>query len=135
MTRLTIRIDLAENSAIGPGKARLLELIDETGSIRSAATAMGMSYRRAWLLLKDIEATIGAPALATRTGGANGGGASLTGRGRAVLERYRAIEQRATRAVSAELLALSQLTASAGLARDTGNRRRKSTAPSKRSTS
>jgi|HubBroStandDraft_6_1064221.scaffolds.fasta_scaffold1219384_2 molybdate transport system regulatory protein len=134
MTRLTIRIDLAENSAIGPGKARLLELIDETGSIRSAATAMGMSYRRAWLLLKDIEATIGAPALATRTGGANGGGASLTGRGRAVLERYRAIEQRATRAVSAELLALSQLTASAGLARDTQNRPRKSKAQSMRRT-
>jgi molybdate transport system regulatory protein len=134
MTRLTIRIDLAENSAIGPGKARLLELIDETGSIRSAATAMGMSYRRAWLLLKDIEATIGAPALATRTGGANGGGASLTGRGRAVLERYRAIEQRATRAVSAELLALSQLTASAGLSRDTQNRPRKSKAQSKRRT-
>ncbi len=109
MTRLTIRVDLTEDAAFGPGKARLLELIDEAGSIRRAAAVMNMSYRRAWLLLKEIETIIGTPALATRTGGARGGGASLTKRGRAVLERYRTIEKRATRAVSAELRALAQM--------------------------
>jgi len=111
MTRLTIRIDLSEDTAFGPGKARLLELINDTGSIRRAAAAMGMSYRHAWLLLQDIETVIGAPPLETRTGGAKGGGASLTKRGRAVLERYRAIELRAARAVASELQALTRLAA------------------------
>jgi molybdate transport system regulatory protein len=110
MTRLTIRIDLTDDAAFGPGKARLLELIEKTGSIRGAAAAMSMSYRRAWLLLKEIETVIGAPALATRTGGAKGGGASLTERGRTVLEHYRTIEQRATQAVASELRALAQIT-------------------------
>jgi len=113
MTRLTIRIDLARNAAFGPGKARLLELIDKTGSIRAAATAMDMSYRRAWLLVQDIEAIIGEPALERRTGGANGGGASLTKRGRTWLERYRSIEKRATRAVANQLHALTRMAAGA----------------------
>lgn len=113
MTRLTIRIDLSEDSAFGPGKARLLELIDDAGSIRRAAAAMGMSYRRAWLLLQEIEMVIGGPPLETRTGGAKGGGASLTKRGRAVLEHYRAIESRAARAVASELQALARLAACA----------------------
>jgi molybdate transport system regulatory protein len=111
MTRLTIRIDLSERSAFGPGNARLLELIDDAGSIRRAAAAMGMSYRRAWLLLQEIETVIGAPPLETRTGGAKGGGASLTKRARAVLERYRAIELRAASAVASELQALTRLAA------------------------
>jgi molybdate transport system regulatory protein len=111
MTRLTVRIDLAGDAAFGPGKARLLELVDETGSIRAASAAMGMSYRRAWLLLQDIEAVIGSPALNTRAGSATGGGASLTKRGRAVLEHYRAIERRATHAAASELRALARFAA------------------------
>jgi molybdate transport system regulatory protein len=109
MARLTIRIDLAPDAAFGPGKARLLELVDETGSIRRAATAMSMSYRRAWLLLRDIETTMGAPVIATRTGGASGGGASLTRCGRAILDRYRTIEERATRSVVSGLRALARM--------------------------
>jgi molybdate transport system regulatory protein len=107
MTRLTIRIDLAKDAAFGPGKARLLELVDETGSIRGAAAAMNMSYRRAWLLLKDIEAIVGTPVVAAKTGGAGGGGAALTNKGRAVLGQYRAIEDRATLSVAAEMRSLS----------------------------
>lgn len=109
MARLSIRIDLGNETALGPGKARLLELIDTAGSIRGAATAMGMSYRRAWLLLQDIEATMGAPVISAETGGVKGGGTSLTGLGRAVVEQYRKIEERATRSVDAELRALSAM--------------------------
>jgi molybdate transport system regulatory protein len=109
MARLSIRIDLGSETAFGPGKARLLELVDTEGSIRSAAAAMGMSYRRAWLLLRDIEATMGAPVVSPETGGIKGGGTSLTELGRAVVDHYRKIEVRATRAVDAELHALSEM--------------------------
>jgi len=113
MSKLTIRIDVAPGAAFGPGKARLLELIDQTGSIRRAAAQMEMSYRRAWLLLKEIDVMIGTPAIETRTGGAQGGGASLTTVGRAILQHYRAIEGRATESVSAELRSITRLAAGA----------------------
>lgn len=106
MTRLTIRIDFDGGEPFGPGKARLLELIEEKGSIRAAAAAMGMSYRQAWLLVAAVESTFGAPVLNTVTGGARGGGATLTGLGHMILSRYRAIEARAARAAAKELSAL-----------------------------
>ena len=124
MTRLTIRIDLAKDSAFGPGKARLLELVDETGSIRRAASAMNMSYRHAWLLLKEIETIMGTPVVAAQTGGAGGGGAALTKRGRAVLEHYRAIEERATRSVAAELRAFSAMAKGTAPSRSIKRRKR-----------
>jgi len=111
MTRLTIRIDFDEACAFGPGKARLLECIDSEGSIRAAAAAMGMSYRRAWMLLKDIDAIVGGPASAAATGGARGGGTTLTKTGRAVLNHYRAIEKRAQISASRNLAALAKLVA------------------------
>jgi molybdate transport system regulatory protein len=109
MARLSIRIDLGSETALGPGKARLLELVDSEGSIRGAAAAMGMSYRRAWLLLQDIEAAMGAPVISAETGGIDGGGTSLTKLGRAVIDHYRKIEERASRSVDAELRALSEI--------------------------
>jgi molybdate transport system regulatory protein len=110
MTRLTIRIDFDGAEAFGPGKARLLELIEEKGSIRSAAAAMEMSYRHAWLLLAAVEKTFGAPIATTATGGAKGGGAKLTKLGRTILSRYRALEKNAVRAAAVELLALAGAT-------------------------
>jgi molybdate transport system regulatory protein len=109
MANLLIRIDLGGEAALGPGKAQLLELIDEKGSIRAAAAAMDMSYRRAWLLLQETEAIMGAPVVVTETGGARGGGARLTALGRDVIRRYRAIERRAGQAAAPELRALSRL--------------------------
>ena len=108
MTRLTIRIDFSDAEGFGPGKARLLELIDELGSIRSAAAAMNMSYRHAWLLLQAVEDTFGAPVITTATGGARGGGAKLTELGRTVIARYRAIEAQAVKATSGELSELTK---------------------------
>ena len=109
MARLTIRIDLDERAGFGPGKARLLEKLDEIGSIRGAAAAMDMSYRRAWMLVQDMEATMGAPVIVARTGGSGGGGVTLTRRGRSVLDQYRKIERLATESVAAELRVLAKL--------------------------
>src|ERR1044071_1983613 len=92
MTRLSIRIDFEGAEASAPGKARLLELIEEQGSIRGAAAAMNMSYRHAWLLLQAVEDTFGAPVISTATGGAKGGGAERTELGRTVIAHYRAIQ-------------------------------------------
>jgi len=99
MTRLTIRIDFDDGSALGPGKVRLLELVAETGSIRKAAAGMKMSYRQAWLLLQALEKTFGAPLAATATGGSRGGGANLTPLGRSIVARYRGLESRACEAM------------------------------------
>lgn len=110
MARLTVRIDFGgEAGAVGPGKVKLLELVEREGSIRKAAMAMDMSYRQAWLLVQALEESFGQPLVATATGGAKGGGAKLTSLGEAVLARYRAIEKRAAGATAAELKALENL--------------------------
>ena len=103
MARLSIRIAFDGAEPFGPGKARLLELIDREGSIRAADKEMSMSYRHAWLLVQAVEETFGAPVIATSTGGAGGGGAKLTELGKKLLDRYRAIEANATRAAAADL--------------------------------
>lgn len=110
MTRLTIRIDFDNGTALGPGKVRLLEQIGETGSIRKAAAGMKMSYRRAWLLLKALEESFGQPLVATARGGAKGGGARLTGLGDEVVVRYRSLEQGASEATRSDFSALAELT-------------------------
>ncbi|HTT83078.1 MAG TPA: LysR family transcriptional regulator [Rhizomicrobium sp.] len=110
MARLTIRIDFDGNAAFGPGKARLLELIEQTGSLRRAASAMDMSYRRAWLLLREIEALTKTPVVAARTGGKKGGGTALTPTGRVFVDCYRAIEIQAERSVLAQLNRLAGMT-------------------------
>lgn len=77
--------------AIGPGKADLLELIAATGSISAAARQMGMSYRRAWLLVDTMNQCFDSPLVETAAGGKGGGGARITDLGREVLARYQAI--------------------------------------------
>ncbi|HEX4302425.1 MAG TPA: LysR family transcriptional regulator [Rhizomicrobium sp.] len=105
---MTIRIDFANGSALGPGKVRLLELVAETGSIRKAAAGMKMSYRRAWLLLKALDEAFGAPLVSTATGGKAGGGALLTALGRQVVRQYRALEEASTVAAARYLTALAK---------------------------
>ena len=105
MAKLSIRIDF-EGGSLGPGKVRLLELIAETGSIRKAAVGMKMSYRKAWLLLKALEDTFGAPLIDTSTSGKAGGGAKLLPLGKQVVERYRGLEGAADRAARLHLSAL-----------------------------
>ena len=107
MARLTLRIDFDADRAIGPGKIRLLELIEACGSISAAGRQMGMSYRRAWLLVDNLNRCFREPLVAAQVGGVKGGGASLTGFGRAVVEHYRAIEKAAEAAGAAHVGALT----------------------------
>ena len=108
MTRLTVRIDFDDGRQIGHGKIRLLELIAEEGSITSAARAMGMSYRRAWLLADEVNRMFREPVLETGHGGAGGGFARLTDFGRDVVGCYRQIEEKAARVFSAEIATLER---------------------------
>ena len=106
MTRLTLRIDFDEERALGPGKVRLLELIGETGSISAAGRAMGMSYRRAWLLADALNKTFRTAVMETREGGAGGGGANLTPFGSELVASYRKMEFDAARALKRKLAEL-----------------------------
>ena len=106
-----LRILLGSAIAIGPGKAALLEAIAETGSISAAGRRMGMSYRRAWLLVKTMNSCFREPLVDTTKGGLQGGGAQLTAMGRDVLTRYKSMEAQASRAVAAELNAFFALMA------------------------
>ena len=104
-----IRILLGSSIAIGPGKAALLEAIGETGSIAAAGRRMGMSYRRAWVLAKTMNACFREPLIEAAKGGVGGGGARLTAMGREVLRLYRAMEDHATTAVVADMKKLRAL--------------------------
>jgi molybdate transport system regulatory protein len=90
--RIRIRIDLGPGHAIGPGKIELLEALDQSGSLSKAARALGMSYRRAWLLLKSLNELTDEPLATSVKGGAGGGGATLTASGRAMISAFRAVE-------------------------------------------
>ncbi len=125
MVQLTIRIDFGGGAALGPGKAQLLELIGELGSIRRAAAAMEMSYRQAWLLVRAVEETFGGPVVETATGGARGGGATLTALAEKILARYRAVEIKAAQASRAETAALAKLAGKPAAQRHRPLRRRK----------
>jgi molybdate transport system regulatory protein len=100
---LTIRVNLGEHGSLGPGKIALLEHISRYGSITSAGKEMGMSYRRAWLLVDEINHIFREPLVETQMGGSGGGGARLTKLGRDVVGRYRAIEGAAAVACAADL--------------------------------
>ncbi len=100
---------LRDAIAMGPGKAALLAHIGATGSISAAARQLGMSYRRAWMLVDTMNQCFNLALVETLTGGKRGGGAALTEYGRDVLERYHAIESKAARSVARELAAFSQL--------------------------
>ena len=91
---------------IGPGKIALLEAIERTGSITAAAKELGMSYRRAWLLVEETNRCLVEPAVATATGGSHGGGTSLTPTGVELCAKYRALEQSSGGAVADQLGAI-----------------------------
>ncbi len=92
--------------AIGPGKIALLEAVAATGSISAAARALGMSYRRAWMLVDETNRSLAAPAVEALTGGTHGGGAALTPLGNELVSRYRDLEQGLRQEVDAALAPL-----------------------------
>lgn len=104
-----LRLVFEPDAALGPGKADLLEGIAATGSIAAAGRRMGMSYKRAWMLVEQMNAMFAAPLVESSRGGASGGGARLTKGGEAVLELYRAMEAKAREAGADEIAGLCAL--------------------------
>ena len=84
------RVDFTEACSLGPGKIELLESIQKTGSLRQAAQALGMSYRRAWLLLDGLNHSFSEPVSTASIGGQGGGGVTLTPFGLEIIRCYRA---------------------------------------------
>jgi molybdate transport system regulatory protein len=95
--------------AFGPGKADLLQAIEQCGSISAAAREMGMSYRRAWLLVEEMNSCFSTALVSTATGGARGGGAVVTEFGQAVLARYRRMQKKAETSIAADLAQLRSM--------------------------
>ena len=107
--KLIFRLQFDQDNRIGRGKMQLLSHIRETGSISAGGRAMDMSYRRAWLLVDEMNNDFATPLVQAAKGGSQGGGASLTKSGQEVLTRYRNMERLCDDAVAADLKALRAL--------------------------
>ena len=105
---LTLRVMGSGSPAIGPGKAALVEHIKKSGSISSAARAMGMSYRRAWQLVDALNESFTEPVVVTAIGGKRGGGAKVTIFGQELVRRFRAMENKASAAIAGDLQQLTR---------------------------
>ncbi len=102
-----LKIVLGAEIAMGPGKADLLDHIIATGSIAAAGRRMKMSYRRAWLLVDEMNHMFKSPVVTTAKGGkGGGGGAVLTPLGRDVLSRYRNMQAATEKAIAGDLKVL-----------------------------
>lgn len=107
--RFRMRILQDGGIALGPGKVALLEAVRDHGSISAAARSLNMSYRRAWLLMDELNRALASPAMVSEHGGQSGGGSTLTPVGEAIIRLYRGIEARAAAACAPEIEALTQL--------------------------
>lgn len=103
------RLELKHAVAIGPGKANVLECIEQTGSIAEAGRQLGMSYQKVWSLVRAMNQHFVEPLVATQRGGNAGGGTTLTLTGTQVLKIYRAIERDAQKSIAKRLPELVQL--------------------------
>ena len=108
MATIRLSIILGSGARVGPGKAALLESIRDTGSISAAARSMGMSYKRAWLLLDSMNQAFTEPVVTAAPGGTRGGGANLTAFGAEVLERYRRLEKTVAQLAGDDMAALAR---------------------------
>lgn len=113
MTTLKLRI-LFDAAMLGPGKAELLAQIAATGSIAAAGRQMGMSYKRAWMLVEEMNRAFRVPLVASLRGGPGGGGAQLTEAGAEVLRLYTRVVEQALAAAAPEIAALEAMLRPAG---------------------
>lgn len=109
--RFRLRITAGDAIAIGPGKIALIEAIAKTGSITSAAKSLDMSYRRAWLLLDDLNRSLKKPAVESAKGGEHGGGSHVTEAGLQLIALYRGIEEKAALTCRTEVSRLLRMLA------------------------
>lgn len=112
LASIRIRIICGDEIAMGQGKADLLEAIAATGSISAAGRHLKMSYRKAWLLVDEMNRCFATPVVEAVKGGAKGGGTQVTAMGHEALHQYRAIQALARNAIASELKAFRRLLAS-----------------------
>ena len=128
IARFRLRVVAGDAILVGPGKIALLEAIRDTRSITAAAKALGMSYRRAWMLVDEVNRALRGAAVASAIGGERGGGSELTPLGAELVALYRRIEATAERACARDLARLLAL-ATPTRARASGARRRSRSTP------
>ncbi|MFM2294880.1 MAG: hypothetical protein RLZZ350_1293, partial [Verrucomicrobiota bacterium] len=104
-----LRIVVGDEIAFGPGKAELLALVKETGSIGEAAKRMEMSYMRAWSLIQTMNGCFHEPVIEAVRGGHERGGAELTATGERVLALYQAMEKASLKATQSDWRKLQKL--------------------------
>ncbi|WP_232624406.1 winged helix-turn-helix domain-containing protein [Paraburkholderia ginsengisoli] len=107
--RFRMRIRSGDAVALGPGKVDLLEAVREYGSISAAARSLDMSYRRAWLLIDELNRSLKAPATHSEQGGQSGGGCTLTEVGETIIRLYRDVEEEAQRSCAKQIAELTRL--------------------------
>jgi molybdate transport system regulatory protein len=101
-----LRVTLGPDVALGPGKAALLEGVARTGSISAAGRTLGMSYKRAWMLVEALNECFDGPLVEAAKGGRGGGGAHLTPLGEQVLAAYRRMEDASLKAIARDMAQL-----------------------------
>ena len=107
--RFRMRIRKGDVVALGPGKVDLLEAVREHGSISAAARSLDMSYRRAWLLIDELNQSLKSPATVSEQGGQSGGGCMLTPVGERIVRLYRDVEAQAQKACAKQIGELTRL--------------------------
>jgi len=103
------RIDFAADSSVGPGKIELLEAIRAHGSLSQAARSLGMSYRRAWLLVESLNSYFREPVTRATTGGKGGGGVTITTFGESLIKSYRELSDDIAMAAARRLPPIARL--------------------------
>jgi molybdate transport system regulatory protein len=101
--RFRMRIRKGTTVALGPGKVELLEAVRDHGSISAAARSLDMSYRRAWLLIDELNQSLKSPATVSEQGGQSGGGCTLTPVGESIVQLYRDVEVQAQKACARQI--------------------------------
>jgi molybdate transport system regulatory protein len=99
--KASIKVDFGDGLRLGAGKIRLLSLVAESGSISAAARGMDMSYRRAWLLIGEMNEMFDRPVVETSAGGSGGGGAKITDHGRKLIVVFAELQGEADALVKA----------------------------------
>ena len=111
---VTLRLDFVASpeaprtGRVGPGKIALLEAVGRSGSISAAARALGLSYRRAWLMIDEMNHLFRDPVVTAGAGGAKGGQATLTALGSKLVDTYRELEADAEQRAKTRLFALAK---------------------------
>ncbi|MDP2877893.1 MAG: LysR family transcriptional regulator [Holophaga sp.] len=111
LASIRIRILCGDEIAMGQGKADLLEAVGESGSISGAGRKLGLSYRKAWLMVDEMNRCFATPVVETAKGGTRGGGARVTEVGKEALAQYRAVQEKARLAVEDDLTRFRHLLA------------------------